>query len=66
MKTIIIQSGNDEDARFLVKFAGKLKMKARLIDENELEDRWLATLIDEGMKEEGEIPVEKVLDKLRK
>ncbi|MBW8050020.1 MAG: hypothetical protein FVQ77_06715 [Cytophagales bacterium] len=66
MKTIVIQSANDEDSSFLLKFARKMKMKARFIDEEELEDRWLAKLIDEGMKEEGEIPVEKVLDKLRK
>ena len=33
MKTIVIQTGNNENARFLLNFAGKMKMKVRVIDE---------------------------------
>ena len=66
MKTIVIQTGNNENARFLLNFAGKMKMKVRVIDEEELEDSWFASMIDEGMKEDGEVPIEKVLKKLQR
>lgn len=60
MKTIIIKSRNDEDAEIILKFARKMKMKARYLTQEELDDAYLVHLIDEGMEEEGEVPLEDV------
>lgn len=66
MKTILIQSNSEEDARFVMKFARKMRMKARWVTDQEMEDRWLGKMIDDGMKEKGEIPLGKFLEKIRK
>ncbi len=66
MKTIVVHSKSAEDARFLIRFARKMKMSARFLTEEEMEDRWLANMVDEAEKEGGEVPIEKIFTKLRK
>jgi len=65
MKTILIKSGNDADANLIMRYARRMKMKARVLSEKETDDVYLARLIDEGMTEKGEVPLEKVRKKLR-
>jgi hypothetical protein len=66
MKTILIKSRNDADANLIVRYARKMKMKARFLSEKEADDVYLARLIDEGMAEEGEVPLESIRKKLRR
>ena len=66
MKTIIIKSSNDADANAIMKFARSRKMKAKFLAGKDLEDIYFARMIDEGMKEKGEVPLAEIRRMLRK
>jgi hypothetical protein len=66
MKTFIIQSKEESKTNLVLSLLKQLKMKARLLTEEELEDAYLARLIDEGMAEKGEVPLSDLRKKLRK
>ncbi|MEP7169449.1 MAG: hypothetical protein ABI855_08790 [Bacteroidota bacterium] len=66
MKTFIIQSKEESKTHLVLSLLKQLKIKARLLSEEQLEDAYLARLIDEGMAEKGEIPLNELRKKLRK
>jgi hypothetical protein len=66
MKTFIIQSKEESKTNLVLSLLKQLKIKARLLSEDELEDAYLARLIDEGMKEKGTVPMSEIRKKLRK
>ena len=66
MKTFIIQSKEESKTTLVLSLLKQLKIKARLLSEEELEDTYLARLIDEGMGEKGEVPLSEIRKKLRK
>ena len=65
MKTFIIQSKEESKTTLVLSLLNQLKIKARLLSE-EMEDAYLARLIDEGMEEKGEVPLSELRKKLRK
>ncbi len=65
MKTIIFQA-KDSNTNLILSLLKQLKIKAKLLSDDDLEDAWLARLIDEGMKEKGEVPISEIHRKLRK
>ena len=66
MKTFIIQSKEESKTTLVLSLLKQLKIKARLLSEEEMGDAYLARLIDEGMAEEGEVPLNELRKKLRK
>jgi len=66
LTTIILQSKEDNKTKLLMQLLKELKIKAHLVSEEELEDMYLARLIDKGMAEKGEVPLESIRKKLRK
>ena len=50
MKTAIVKIKNKEEERFLKALFKKVKIKARFLTMQEMEDSVFARLIDEGMK----------------
>ena len=65
MKTIIFQA-KDSNTNLILSLLKQLKIKAKLLSDDDLVDAWLARLIDEGMKEKGEVPISEIHRKLRK
>lgn len=65
MQTIIIQPKEETQTNLILKLLKQLKLKARFVSNEELEDAYLAKLIDEGVKEGGEVPLEEIKKKLR-
>ena len=65
MKTIIFMA-KDSNTNLILSLLKQLKIKAKLLSDDDLEDAWLARLIDEGMKEKGEVPISEIHRKLRK
>jgi len=66
MKTIIFQTNEEKKTNLLLNLMRELKVKARILSEEDMEDVYLARLIDEGMKEKGEIPLARIRRTLRK
>ena len=67
MRTVLVaEFENKKDASVAAKYLLTLRSKVRMMKEEEYEDSLLAKLIDEGMEEEGEVPIEKIYKKLRK
>jgi len=64
MKTAIINIKNKEDENFLKALFRKMKIKARILSVEEMEDIVLGKMIDEGMK--GETVSEKSVMRLLK
>lgn len=65
MQTIIIQPKEETQTNLILKLLKQLKLKARFVSNEELEDAYLAKLIDEGVKEGGEVPLAEIKKKLR-
>ena len=66
MKTIIFQAKEESKTNLILNLLKQLRIKAKLLSNDELEDAYLARLIDEGMKEEGEVPLHEIRKKLSK
>ena len=66
VKTIIIQSKNKKETDLILELARKLRMRGRYLSEEQLEDKWLARMIQEAETEGGEVPREKVMRLLKK
>ena len=66
MKTFIIQSKEESKTTLVLSLLKQLKIKTRLLSEEQVEDVYLARLIDEGMEEEGEVSLSELRKKLRK
>ena len=66
MSTVILaRFKNKRDATSAAKLMKKFKSDVSLLDSDIWEDMELGRLIDEGMKEKGQVPVETILKKLR-
>ncbi len=68
MSVIIAKIKNEDDANFIVQFIRRFRGEVKLLNEKKTsrEDKRMIKMIDAGMKEKGEIPVEEILAKLRK
>lgn len=66
MKTIIIRAKNKKETDLILQMARKMKMRGRYLSEEKMEDRWLASMIDEAEAEGGEVPKEKIMRLLKK
>lgn len=66
MKTIILKPKEESQSKLVMSLMKELKIPARFMTEEEVEDAYLARMIDEGMKEKGEVPLEQIRKKLRK
>ncbi len=63
---IVARFRRKKDAEQVKKMIKKLGRDAEIIKGEKLEDLWLGKMIDEGMKEGGEVPIEAIHKKLRK
>lgn len=50
MDTVMIEARNKSDVRFLMDFSKRMGAKARIIDTEEMEDKILLGLMEEGLK----------------
>lgn len=66
MSILILEFEEKKDASQILKLAKERKGKGRLIKEGEWEDFMLGKLIEKSEAEGGEVPLEKVFQKLRK
>src|SRR5450432_2252533 len=66
MKTIVVEPREAKQSKLVMTLMKELNIPAKLLSTRELEDEWMARMIDEGMKENGEVPSEKIRAQLRK
>ena len=66
MNTIIIQVKEGSSSLRVFDLLRKNKIKSKVLSSEQIEDTVLANLIDKGMEEEGEVPIEVLRKKLRK
>lgn len=67
MSTVLLaEFDNQREALAASKILKKLGTDVKLVKGKFWEDIYLATMIDKGMKEKGEIPVEEIHKRLRK
>ncbi|HRY32046.1 MAG TPA: hypothetical protein P5531_03660 [Bacteroidales bacterium] len=65
METVILQSGSKDNLNLLLKLAGKLGIKFKIVTDEFKEDFFLSSMIDEGMKTR-DVSKPEVLKVLRK
>ncbi len=65
MSVLIARFSSKHDAKISARNARKHKGTVKLIEDDAWEDLMLGKMIDEAEKEGGEVPVEKILTKLR-
>lgn len=65
MDTIIIKSDKKTTSSFILELAKRIKVKARILKEDEIEDLQLNKLLMEDEKNLEEIPEERILKILR-
>ena len=66
MSILIAKLKNEADANFVAQFIRKVRGKARVLKEEELENQWMIQMIDEAEKEGGEVPEEEIVKILKK
>ena len=66
MATIILQSKETGKTKLVMSLLRELRIKALRVSDEDLEDAWLARLIDKGMVEKGTVPLENIRKKLRR
>lgn len=66
MKTLILQGQNNNTMDLVLQLIKELKIKARFLTDEEIEDSYMANLIDKGMKEKGEVSLTELRKKIRK
>jgi hypothetical protein len=66
MATIILQSKESGKTKLVMNLLRELRIKALRINDEDLEDAYLARLIDKGMAEKGTVPLEVIRKKLRR
>mgnify|MGYP000929428113 CR=1 FL=1 len=66
MNTIIIQVKEGNSSLRVFDLLKKNNIKSKVLSSEQLEDSVLAHLIDKGMEEDGEVPIEELRKKLRK
>lgn len=67
MNTVLVASfENKQDAAAAARLIKKFHSTVKVMRGELWEDLYLAKMIDEGMKEECEVPLEKIRKKLRK
>lgn len=67
MSTVLLaEFENQEEAKAASKLLKKFSREVKLMKGKFWEDIYLAAMIDKGMKEKGEVPVEEIHKKLRK
>lgn len=66
MATIILQSKENAKTKLVMNLLRQLRIKAHRINDEELEDAYLARLIDKGMAEKGTVPLKLIRKKLRR
>lgn len=66
MATIILQSKESSKTKLVMNLLRELRIKAHRVNDEELEEVYLARLIDNGMSEKGLVPLEAIRKKLRR
>lgn len=66
MTTIILQSKETGKTKLVMNLLRELRIKAHRLNKDDLEDAYLARLIDKGMAEKGTVPLETIRKKLRR
>ncbi|MEO8147397.1 MAG: hypothetical protein ABI723_07160 [Bacteroidia bacterium] len=66
MKTIIFQTKEEQKTNLIMELLKQLKIKTHVIDQELAEELHITKLINQGMKEEGEVSLATVRKKLRK
>jgi molybdopterin-guanine dinucleotide biosynthesis protein len=66
MTTIILQSNETGKTTLVMKLLRELRIKALRVSDIDLEETYLARLIDKGMAEKGTVPLETIRKKLRR
>jgi len=56
---------NEADADFVAQFIRMVRGKAKVLNEEELENQWMIKMIDEAEKEGGEVPEEDIVKILK-
>lgn len=66
MATIILQSKERGKTKLLMNLLRELRIKARRVNDEDMEDAYLARLIDNGMSEKGSVSLASIRKKLRR
>ncbi len=66
MATIILQSKENSKTKLVMDLLKELRIKALRVNDEVLEDAYLARLIDKGMAERGTVPLEVIRKKIRR
>lgn len=66
MATIILQSKESGKTNLVMNLLRELRIKAHRVSDEDLEDVYLARLIDKGMAEKGTVPLDTIRKKLRR
>lgn len=66
MATIILQSNETGKTKLVMNLLRELRIKALRVSDEDLEDTYLARLIDKGMAEKGTVPLNTIRKKLRR
>ena len=65
MSILIAKFKNEADADFVAQFIRKVRGKAKVLNEDELENQWMIKMIDEAENEGGEVPEEEIVKILK-
>ena len=65
MNFVIAKLRNEKDAAFIAKYVRKFKGKARIINEEDVENKWMLSMIEEAELEGGEVSEEEILNILK-
>lgn len=65
MNFVIAKLRNEKDAAFIAKYVRKFKGKARVINEEEVEKKWMLNMIEEAELEGGEVSEKEILKTLK-
>jgi len=66
MATIILQSNETGKTTLVMNLLKELRIKALRVNDYDLEETYLARLIDKGMAEKGTVPLATLRKKLRR
>jgi len=66
MTVLVAKFKNRREASLAASFIKTMKKEVRIVSEKDWEDFYMAQMIEEGMNEKGEVPLEKIKKKLQK
>jgi hypothetical protein len=64
MAAIVLSTKNNEEISLMLQLCKKLKIKAVQLSDEDIEDAYLAKMIDAGMKSGKNIPLSRIRKKL--